>query len=330
MVNVNQVVGGIDRRSLVVGVTGGFALVAAGGKLGRASAQDKPTVTVGSKDFTEQELVGEILAQLLEAAGYKAERKLNLGGTAIVHQALVSGDVDVYVEYTGTGLLAILNMSLPETSATPMAEMGATPMAGGTAGMDAIYEIVKDEYKKQFNLVWLDPLGFNNTYILAMTQEKATELGVSTTSDLAAHAANLTFGGTQEFLTRPDGLPGLTATYGFEFGDEVGLDPGLVYQAVDSGQVDVISAFATDSRIVQLGLVTLADDRHFFPPYFAAPVVRQELLDQDPAIGDVLNQLAGSIDDATMLGLNAHVDVDQQDVEDVAKSFLQERGLVSG
>jgi glycine betaine/choline ABC-type transport system substrate-binding protein len=277
---------GLHRRSLL-------SLVVAGGVLSRtgvrvAAAQDKPTVKIGSKDFTEQVLINEMLAQLLEDAGYPVERQLNLGGSAIVHQALVNGDIDTYIEYTGTGLLAILNLTL-----------------------------------------WLDPLGFNNTYTLALTQEKAQELGVTKISDLIGKANDLTFGGTQEFLTRPDGLPGLTVAYeGLEFGDAKGFDPGLVYQAVDSGDVDVISAFATDGRIPALGLVTLEDDLGFFPPYFAAPVVRQDLLDQDAAVADVINMLAGKIDDQTMADLNSQIDVEGMEPEDVARAFLQEQGLI--
>jgi glycine betaine/choline ABC-type transport system substrate-binding protein len=314
---------GLHRRSLL-------SLVIAGGVLSRmgvrvAAAQDKPTVKIGSKDFTEQVLINEMLAQLLENAGYSVERQLNLGGSAIVHQALVNGDIDTYIEYTGTGLLAILNLTLAD-AATPTAGAAATPMAG----VDPVYETVKREYKDQFNLVWLDPLGFNNTYTLALTQEKAQELGVTKISDLVGKANDLTFGGTQEFLTRPDGLPGLTAAYeGLEFGDAKGFDPGLVYQAVDSGDVDVISAFATDGRIPSLGLVTLEDDLGFFPPYFAAPVVRQDLLDQDAAVTDVLNKLAGKIDNQTMAGLNSQIDVDGKEPEDVARTFLQEQGLIS-
>ena len=313
---------GLHRRSLL-------SLVVAGGVLSRmsvraAAAQDKPTVKIGSKDFTEQVLINEMLAQLLEDAGYPVERQLNLGGSAIVHQALVNGDIDTYIEYTGTGLLAILNLTL-EDAATPTTSAAATPMAG----VDPVYETVKREYKDQFNLVWLDPLGFNNTYTLALTQEKAQELGVTKISDLVGKANDLTFGGTQEFLTRPDGLPGLTAAYeGLEFGDAKGFDPGLVYQAVDSGDVDVISAFATDGRIPALGLVTLEDDLGFFPPYFAAPVVRQDLLDQDAAVADVINMLAGKIDDQTMADLNSQIDVEGMEPEDVARTFLQEQGLI--
>ncbi len=296
---------------------------------GLAAQDDKPTVTIGSKEFTEQLLINEIMAQLLEDAGYEVERQLNLGGSAVVHEALVAGEVDAYVEYTGTGLLAILKLSLDDvgtpTAGEAMADAAATPVAG----MDPVYETVKREYQERFDLVWLDPLGFNNTYTLAMTKERAEELGVTKISDLIGKANDLTFGGTQEFLTRPDGLPGLTEAYeGLEFGDEKGLQSGLLYQAVDTGDVDVISAFATDGRIPALDLVTLEDDRGFFPPYFAAPVVRQELLDQDPAIRDVLNQLAGRIDNSTMAALNAEIDVEGKEPEDVARAFLEEQGLI--
>src|SRR5215212_10450257 len=290
---------------------------------GIAAQDNKPTVTIGSKQFTEQLILGEMLALLLEDAGYPVERQLGLAGTDIVHQALVNDEVDTYVEYTGTGLLAILNLSLP--TGTPTAGAAATPVAGA----DVVYDIVRDEYAKQFNVAWLDPLGFNNTYTLALTEERAAELGVETISDLIAVSGDLTFGATQEFLTRPDGLPGLMETYqGLQFADAQGFDPGLVYQAVDSGDVDVISAFATDGRIPALGLVTLEDDRGFFPPYFAAPVVRQELLDQDAAVGEVINSLAGKIDNEAMAGLNSQIDVEGMEPEDVARSFLQEQGLI--
>jgi len=290
---------------------------------GIAAQDTKPTVTVGSKQFTEQLILGELLALVLEDAGYPVERQIGLAGTDVVHQALVNDEVDTYVEYTGTGLLAILNLSLP--TGTPTAGAAATPVAGA----DVVYDIVKDEYAKQFNVAWLDPLGFNNTYTLALTQERAAELGVKTISDLIAVSGDLTFGGTQEFLVRPDGLPGMMEVYkGLKFADAQGFDAGLLYQAVDSGDVDVISAFATDGRIPGLGLVTLEDDLGFFPPYYAAPVVRQKLLDEDPEVADVLNSLAGLIDDQTMADLNAQVDVEGEEPEDVARAFLEEQGLI--
>jgi len=309
-------------------VTAGGVAVATLGRGATAWAQDKPEVTVGSKDFTEQIIVSEMTALMLEEAGYGVERQLNLGGSAVVHQALVSGEIDVYTEYTGTALLAILEMELPAATpgASPVAAE-ATPTAGG--GMDAIFPIVAAEYASQFNLVWLDPLGFNNTYALAVRQETADELGLVTISDLVGQEGDLTFGATQEFVIRPDGLPGVSAAYGLSFGEERGMDSGLVYGALDGGDVDVISAFATDGRIPQLGLVVLEDDLGFFPPYFASPVVKQELLDEDPAVRDVLNQLAGKIDDATMAGLNAQVDVDGMEAIDVARAFLQGLGLIA-
>jgi glycine betaine/choline ABC-type transport system substrate-binding protein len=289
-----------------------------------AAAQDeKPTVTVGSKDFTESILLAEIVAALLEDHGYTVERQLNLGGTAVVHQALVSDEVDIYVEYTGTGLLAILGQDLPDAAAD-----GATPASGDAAGQDRVYDIVKTEYAEQFGLTWLQPWGFNNTYALAVTQETADAHDLETVSDLEGVAGDMTFGATQEFLVRPDGLPGLEETYGIDFGNEQGLDPGLLYSALDGGQVDVISAFATDGRVPALGLVLLEDDQNYFPPYYAAPVVDAELLEQHPEIADILNQLAGEIDDATMADLNYQVDDGGMEPIDVARGFLEERGLI--
>jgi len=321
----------LDRRSLMAATAGGAAVAAIGGRA-TMHAQDLPEVSVGSKDFTEQIILGELSSLLLEEAGYSVNRQLNLGGSAVVHQALLSGEVDVYTEYTGTGLLAILELPLPEAGAeaSPMASptaAGATPVAGGGLA-DMVYQTVAAEYASQFNLVWLDPLGFNNTYVLCVRPETATELGLTTISDLVGQEGDLTFGATQEFLVRPDGLPGIEETYGLDFGDERGFDPGLTYTALDGGDVDVISAFATDGQIAQLGLVALQDDLGFFPPYFAAPVVRQELLDESPEVRDVLNQLAGKLDDATMAGLNAQVAIDQLEAVDVARTYLQGQGLV--
>jgi osmoprotectant transport system substrate-binding protein len=317
--------GRVGRRLFLVVAAVGLMLGSFAGTLAQDAA--KPTVTIGSKDFTEQVLINEMLAQLVEDAGYPVERQLNLGGTAIVHEALVNGEVDAYIEYTGTGLLAILGLEIPTAGATPTAD-GATASPAAGSVVDAVYQTVKQEYADQFNLVWLDPLGFNNTYALAMRQEQADELGIKTISDLKAVAGDLVFGGTQEFLTRPDGLPGLTETYGIEFAEARGMDPGIMYQALDTDQVDVISAFATDGRIPSLGLVTLEDDLGFFPPYYAAPVVRQDLLDEDPALADVMNQLAGKIDDQTMAGLNLQVDEGGEEPHDVAQAFLEEQGLI--
>jgi glycine betaine/choline ABC-type transport system substrate-binding protein len=303
----------------------GLVLTPAAGT--KAQDADLPTVTIGSKDFTEQIIVSEMLAVLLEDAGYTVDRVLNLGGSAIVHTALADGEIDAYVEYTGTGLLAILGLEIPEVDADAVSTVEGTPPAGGGLA-ETVYEIVRTEYQEQFDLVWLEPWGFNNTYTLAMRADDVEEMGLETISDLEGIAGDLIFGATQEFVVRPDGLPGLTEAYGFEFGNAVGMDPGLVYSALDNGDVDVISAFATDGRIPALNLVTLEDDLGFFPPYFAAPVVRQELLDASPEIAEIFNQLAGLIDDQTMADLNFRVDEGGEEPLDVATSFLEEQGLI--
>ncbi len=290
-----------------------------------AAQDEKPTITIGSKDFTESILLAEIVGVLLEDNGYTVELQTNLGGTAVVHQALVNGEVDIYVEYTGTGLLAILGQELPEA-----ARDAATPASGGGVGQDQVYDIVKSEYQEQFGITWLEPWGFNNTYAIAVTRETAEEHDLQTISDLEGVAGDMTLGATQEFLVRPDGLPGLTDLYGIDFGGEQGLDPGLVYAAVENGDVDVITATATDGRIPALDLVVLEDDKHFFPPYYAAPVVRGEVLEQNPEIADILNQLSGQIDDETMADLNYRIDEGGEEPNDVARAFLEERGLIGG
>lgn len=275
----------------------------------KPAAAAKPTITVGSKNFTEQLIVGNMVATLLEDAGYPVERKLNLGGTAVVHQAVVSGEVDTYLEYTGTGLTALLKLPV-ETDP------------------QKTYDIVKSEYEKQFKATWLKPWGFNNTYALTMRQDRANELGIKKVSDLKDKAGSLTFGATQEFITRPDGLPGIEKTYGLKFKEAKGMDFGVMYQAADAKQVDVISAFATDGRIPGLKLLPLDDDLKFFPPYFAAPVIRQDTLQKSPEIADLLNKLAGKVDDKTMAQLNLQVDQDKKEPADVAKAFLKQQNLI--
>lgn len=291
---------------------------------------DKPTVTVGSKDFTESIILGEIIGYLLEDNGYSVERQLNLGGTLVAHESLVNGDIDTYVEYTGTGLLAILGQELPEVESTD--DSGATPSATPATNplADKVYEIVASEYPEQFGVEWLQPWGFNNTYALAMRREQVEELGISTISDLVEHAPDLIFGAPQETMVREDGLPGLEATYGLEFEDAVGLDPGLMYSAVAEGDVDVITAFATDGRIQSMDLAILEDDKAFYPPYYAAPVVRQELLEASPEVRDILNQLAGVLDDARMTELNYEADENGVETSEVARTFLIDEGLIEG
>lgn len=271
-------------------------------------------ISIGSKRFTEQYILGHIVAELIEKnTPYKVIRKVGLGGTAVCHEALVKGDIQIYVEYTGTGLLAILKREW---------KPGTSP--------EEVYEIVKSEYKKNWNITWLLPLGFSDTYCLAMRKEHAEALGVKKISDLAPYAAELKFGGTAEFEKRPDGYPGLTKTYGFTFKEYVAMDPGLMYIACREGQVDVISAFSTDARIAAYNLVVLIDDKQFFPPYYACILIRDDLLAKAPELEDLLNQLAGKIDDATMTNLNYQVDIEKKDPSQVAREFLISIGLIQG
>lgn len=320
----------ISRRSLLAKTAAGAALASMAGSPAVFAQDDLPTIGVGSKDFTESILLGEVIAQLLEGNGFEVERQLNLGGTLVAHEALVNGDIDTYVEYTGTGLLAILGQELPpRDEATPAATASATPAAGGGYAQK-VYDIVAEEYPSEFGVEWLEPWGFNNTYALAMRGDHAEELGITTISELVEFAPDLTIGAPQETLVREDGIPGLEATYGLEFGDVVGLDPGLMYSAIDNGDVDVITAFATDGRIESMDLFLLEDDLAFYPPYFAAPIVRQDTLEAAPNLRDILNSVAGKIDDARMTELNYLVDDQGEEIEDVARTFLEEEGFVEG
>ena len=266
------------------------------------------TIVVGTKNFTEQFILGELMAQLIEArTDLSVERRFNLGGTMICHGALVNGEIDLYPEYTGTALTAILRQ-----------EVGAPP--------DSVYRAVSRAYRDRFDCDWLAPFGFNNTYAITVRQEIANAW--RRIEDLRPVAAELTAGFTAEFSERPDGYPGLTQAYGFEFGRARDLDPGLMYRAATQGEVDVICAFATDGRIPAYKLFSLQDNRGFFPPYFAAPVVRSEVLVAHPELRDVLDLLGGILDDGMMQGLNYSVDESQRDPADVAREFLTTIGLL--
>ena len=269
----------------------------------------KPAISVGSKNFTEQLIAGNMLALLLESKGYPVNRKLGLASTAVVHAALVKGDVDVYLEYTGTGLVTILKQPV-------------------IADPQAAYDAVKKLYAERFNLVWAKSWGFNNTYALMMRKADADRLKIKTITDLKPQAKDLVLGATPEFLSRPDGIAGLTKQYGLAFKDQRGMDPGLMYQAVASRQVDVISGFATDGRIPQLKLAVLDDDQKFFPPYYAAPVLRADLVQKSPIVLELFNKLAGRISNETMARLNLEVDGDRKAPEDVAREFLRGQHLL--
>lgn len=267
-------------------------------------------VAIGSKNFTEQYIVGEMMARLIEAkTALKVKRVFNLGGTMICHQALAQGDIDLYAEYTGTALMVVLKRPVESSP-------------------ERVYAIVSKDYRERFGLEWLPPFGFNNGYALATRGPDAAKNGWKKVSDLRPMASGLTVGFPSEFQLRDDGYPGLKKAYGFAFGKVHEMDPGLMYGAVAQGEVDVIPAFTTDGRIKSFRLATLADDRGFFPPYFAAPVVRASLLAEHPELRAALAPLAGAFDDATMMRLNYEVDELKKSPEAVAEAFLVERGLL--
>jgi len=268
-------------------------------------------VIVGSKEFTEQVILREMMAALIEGnSDIKAEQKF-LGGTLICFNSLKKGEIDLYAEYTGTALTAIMKHE-------PMTDP------------QEVYDAVKDAFEQQYKLVWLESLGFNNTYTLTMRRDQAQELEVQKISDLELYKDKLKSGFTHEFMERPDGYPGLVKHYGWSLADEPkGMDSGLMYKAIAGGDVDLICGFATDGRIPAFDLVMLEDDKQFFPPYYAAPVIRSDTLKKYPGLEEILNKLAGIIDNEAMAQLNYEVDEKGRQAAEVAKEFLQKHGLIA-
>jgi len=270
------------------------------------------TVKVGSKDFTEQFILGEMYALLLEDAGFQVERKLNLGGTPVAQAALESKEIDLYPEYTGTGLLTVLKQPV-------------------NTDPQAVYDTVARMYKERYDLVWLDPAPMNNTQALAMPRVRAGELGIVSISDMVAKAGQLVMVGPPEFEEREDGLPGIKRVYGdFQLQDYKAVDPGLRYQALANGEADVTVAFGTDGELAAFDMVVLKDDKGLFPPYQVAPVVRQEALATNPGIRDALNRVSPLLTDVVMQRLNYEVSGKNREPADVAREFLIEQGLIEG
>jgi osmoprotectant transport system substrate-binding protein len=271
------------------------------------------TIVVGGKAFTEQQIMTAMTVELLKAKGFSPKREAGMGSAA-VRAALENGQVDVYWEYTGTGL-GVFNK-----------------ITDKFASAEDTYKRIK-EVDAAKGLVWLNPSQVNNTYGFAMNRDQAQKLNIVTVSDLAKAVkggAKLTFASNAEFYARPDGLPGWQTAYGFEFDrDNVKrMDTGLVYSALKDRQVDVGVVFATDGRIPAFNFVVLKDDKHYAPWYNLTPVVRKEILDKYPKIADALNALSAKLNDETMAKLNASVDVDKKTVEEVASGFLKSNGLI--
>ncbi len=295
-----------------------------------ARAQEGP-VRIGSKDFTEQLILGEMYALLLDNAGIPTETQLNLGGTQVAHEALLAGEIDLYPEYSGTGLTVVLGMPIDAVAqATPVGGMPEGDPAEDTIDQQ-VYDIVSEEYLEQFDLVWLDESAFNNTQALAVKRAFAEEQGVTTISELAEIAGDLTIVAPSDFVERPDGLQGLQDFYEMEFGEVLSVAPGIRYQALEEDQAQVVLAFGTDGQVAGLDLVLLEDDKGLWPPYHVAPVVRNATLTANPGIADALNPIAPLLTDQAMSALNWQVDGPEKlEPIDVARAFLEEQGLLGG
>jgi len=267
-------------------------------------------VKVGSKNFTEQYVLAEIYAAALENVGIKVVRKINLGGTLIAHQALTTGEIDLYPEYTGTALISVVK-----------GKVQSDP--------DVVYKEVKDFYETNFKVTWLKPDAINNGYALLVRPETAAAHNLKTLSDLGKVASTLVLGAGPEFSERADGLPGLKATYGAVFKEfKQFAKLGLRYDALAAKQIEVANGFATDWQIADGKLVALDDDKQLFPPYYVAPVIRQDTLAANPKIAATLDALSPLLDNDTMRKLNARVEKDREEPKDVAKAFLKEKGVI--
>jgi len=270
----------------------------------------KQQIIVGSKFFTEQVVLAELLAQHIEArTGIPVERKTNLGGTLLVQKAMLAGELDLYVEYTGTALTAVLN---------------ETPKGDSKS----VYERVKKEYADRFGLEVTEPLGFENTFAMVIRGEDAKKFNLQKLSDITVLAPKWRAGVGYEFLERPDGFNGLCERYNLKFGEKPRvMDLGLIYRALVDHQVDVVAGNSTDGLISALGLAALDDDRHYFPPYDAVPVVRKATLERFPALRATLAELAGKVSAADIRQMNYAVDGLHREPAAVVREFRKEKGL---
>lgn len=275
------------------------------------TSAEKIKLKIGSKNFTESLILGEMYSLALENAGYEVERKMNLGGTMVAHEALKNGDIDMYPEYTGTGLINILEEA-PKSDAKE------------------VYDMVAKYYKDNFNLIWLEPTNANDSQGLVVTKKVAEKYDLYKISKLAEVAPELRLAAVPEFEEREDGLKGLKKYYGgFEFKSINLYDYGVKYRVILNDEADVTVGFTTDGDLTNKDLVLLEDDKKFWPPYFVCPVIKGEVLAQDPEVANVLNAVSATLDNATMQALNAEVDIHKREYAEVAKEYLQKKGLIN-
>ena len=291
----------------VVLAAGVLILIVGGLALWRGGSVREAHVSVGSKDFTESALLAEIVAQMLEGRGVSVERRFELGGN-LPHEAMVAGTLDLYPEYTGTSYTAILHH-------TPISDPRA------------VYDQVKQEYAAKFNVEVSQPLGFENTFAMLVRGDDARRRNLKTISDAAPHAPQWRAGFGQDFMSRADGYPGFSKAYGLKFAEVREMDLSLTYIALSSRQVDLVAGNSTEGRIATLDLFQLADDRHYFPPYEAVYLVRQDSLTRVPALREVLAKLANGISTDEMRRLNYEIDGNKRDPKEVVKEWLAKRAL---
>lgn len=283
---------------LIVVVVGSFV----GCSNNKSVSGDKNKLRIGAKNFTENLIVSEIYALALEDKGYKVERVPNIA-SSIIHTALVNGEIDLYPEYTGTGLLAILKKDL-------------------LTDPTQVYDTVKAEYLKQFNLVWLNYSSANDGQGLVIRTDVANELGIKTISDLQKQANEIRFASQGEFDKREDGIPGLEKAYGkFNWKSSKVYDNGLKYEVLASNEADLAPASTTEGQLTKSQFTLLIDDKHVWPPYNLAPVIKKKVLDAHPDIADILNKISASLDTKQITKLNAEVDVEKREYEEVAKQY---------
>ena len=291
------------KKSMKTFAAAGLALVIGAAVSGQVLAAD--AIRVGSKDFTENEIVAELYALALEDAGYEVDRIFDIA-SSVIHTSILNDEVDLYPEYTGTGLISILQLD-------PLTDP------------QEVYDTVKAAYEEQFALTWLDYAQANDGQGLFISKAAADEYGISTISDLQANAENLRFASQGEFDEREDGLPGLEKVYGpFNWKSSKVYDNGLKYNVVENDEADVSPAYTTEGRLSETDkFVLLEDDKQVWPPYNLAPVVRDEVLDANPEIAEILNKVDATLDTATITALNAQVDVDKEEYEDVAAAYWE-------
>lgn len=302
-------------KKKILALTLALAAVLGLSACGKSPAADAGPVKIATKPMTEQYILGEMLGLIIEDAGYEAEITKGIGGgTNNIHPAMEKGEFDLYPEYTSSGWVMVLSH---DAIGVDDAEM---------------FDSLKSEYQEKFGMTWVGLYGFNNTFTIAVREEVARQYNLKTTSDLAAVAGELNFGGNPDYIERADGFPLLTETYGLEFKSVNDIDIGLKYQALQNGDIDVTNAFTTDAQLgnQSVPLVTLEDDKHLQVNYFCSTVVRQDALEKYPGLEEALMKMDGLLSDGEMARLNYLVEVEGADEKEAARDFLVEKGVLKG